>query len=121
MHNPQRKSLSISGGVPLASSIRRLSRRLSRDGASQSMIGPASSVTEGLECNCRKCRKQRLPAHRSEEKLAVVMIGSVENRELRMDRKAIARETSRKSRELDERYLPVLAHWWGRCTSTSST
>jgi hypothetical protein len=44
--------------------------KLSRGGALQGTIGPASSITDGLECNCRKCRKQRLPAHRSEEKLA---------------------------------------------------
>jgi hypothetical protein len=90
---------------------------VSLDSALHSTIGPAPSITDGLECDCRRCRKQRLPAHRSEEKLARVFIGSVEVRELRMERKAIARETRQKPKMMDERYLPALAHWWGRRAS----
>jgi hypothetical protein len=41
---------------------------MSRDGALRWKIEPATSLTESLECTCRRYRKQTLPAHRSDEK-----------------------------------------------------
>jgi hypothetical protein len=105
------------GSVPRASSIRGLSRGVVSGQRIAQHDWTRPSITDGLECNCRRRRKQRLPAHRSEEKLARVFIGSVGVRELRMERKAIARETRQKPKMMDERYLPALAHWWGRRAS----
>jgi hypothetical protein len=94
----------------------------SRDGALQSATARLLSLPRAWNATVANAANRVLPAHRSDEKLDErYPIGAAGIRQSRRSRKVTARKTSEKTRRMDERYLPVLAYWWGRCSFTTSS